>query len=201
MSEPEGDVAGRDRFEDLLAAVRRRDRAALDRLFETAYEELRALARSVRRSFPEDSLEITGLVHETYLKLMRAQRIEVADRVHFFSLVARAMRQILLGRLEEKGRIKRGGAARRVEIEEGVAASPEPLAIEELLTLEKGVERLSALSPRLAQLVELRFVEGLTEEEIASLFGLSARSVRREWSRARAFLEEELQAPPRAATP
>src|SRR5512143_1066634 len=112
------EAADHDRFDELLAAVRRHDRAALDRLFETAYEELRGLARSVRRSFPEDSLEVTGLVHEAYLKLMRARRIEVADRVHFFSLVARAMRQILLGRLEEKARLKRGGATHRVEIDE-----------------------------------------------------------------------------------
>lgn len=198
---PGPESADRDRFEELLAAVRRHDRAALDRLFETAYEELRALARSVRRSFPEDSLEVTGLVHEAYLKLMRAQRIEVADRVHFFSLVARAMRQILLGRLEEKGRLKRGGASHRVEIDESTAAAPGALAVEDLLTLEAGLARLSERAPQLAQVVELRFVEGLTEDEIAALFGLSARSVRREWARARAFLEEQMQRAPRGDEP
>jgi RNA polymerase sigma factor (TIGR02999 family) len=187
-----GGLGARDSFSDLLAAVRRRDRAALDRLFEGAYDELRVLARSVRKSFPEDSLEISGLVHETYLKLMRARRIEVADRVHFFSLVARAMRQILLARLEEKARLKRGGGARRVELDAGVAAAPAALAVEDLMTLEAGLTRLAEHEPQLAQLVELRFVEGLTEEEIAALFGLSARTVRREWARARSFLEEAL---------
>jgi RNA polymerase sigma factor (TIGR02999 family) len=182
-----------DRFEDLLAAVRRRDRAALDRLFEVAYDELRVLARSVRKSFPEDSLEVTGLVSETYLKLLRARRISVADRVHFFSLVARAMRQILIGRVQEKKRLKRGGGAPRSELDpEAAAAAASPLDLEDLMTLEQGLARLAERDPRQAQIVELRFVEGLSEDEVAALFGLSARTVRREWSRARSFLEESL---------
>jgi RNA polymerase sigma factor (TIGR02999 family) len=178
-----------DRFADLLAAVRRKDRSALDRLFEEVYEELRVLARSVRRSFPRDSLEVAGLVHETYLKLARAKRISVEDRIHFFALVSRAMRQILIARAEEKGRLKRGGGAPKLELDPDSPAVPGPLAIEELMTLERGLERLSAHDPRQAQIVELRFLEGLTEEEIASLFGLSVRTIRREWSRAREFLE------------
>jgi RNA polymerase sigma factor (TIGR02999 family) len=178
-----------DRFADLLAAVRRKDRSALDRLFEEVYEELRALARSVRRSFPRDSLEVAGLVHETYLKLARAQRISVEDRIHFFALVARAMRQILIARAEEKGRLKRGGGAAKLELDPDAPAAPGPLAVEDLLTLEAGLQRLSAHDPRQAQIVELRFLEGLTEEEIAALFGLSVRTIRREWSRAREFLE------------
>jgi RNA polymerase sigma factor (TIGR02999 family) len=176
------------------------DRRALDRIFEAAYEELRALARSVRRSFPEDSLEITGLVSETYLKLLRARRISVADRVHFFSLVARAMRQILISRAQEKSRIKRGGGAPREELDEETAAGRSALSLDELLTLQDGLERLAERDPRQVQLVELRFVEGLTEEEIAALFGLSVRTVRREWSRARAFLGDSLrQSPARLA--
>ena len=186
---------GRDaegRFEELLAAVRGADRRALDRIFEAAYEELRALARSVRRSFPEDSLEISGLVSEAYLKLLRAQRISVADRVHFFSLVARAMRQILISRAQEKSRLKRGGGAPRLELDEESAERAPALSLDEMLTLQDGLERLAARDPRQAQLVELRFLEGLTEEEISALFGLSVRTVRREWSRARAFLGQSL---------
>ena len=181
-----------DRFDDLLAAVRRRDRAALDRLFEVAYDELRILARSVRKSFPEDSLEVTGLVSETYLKLLRARRISVADRVHFFSLVARAMRQILIGRVQEKRRLKRGGGSPRRELDPEAPAPAAPLDLEDLMTLEQGLARLAEHDPRQAQIVELRFVEGLSEDEVAALFGLSARTIRREWSRARSFLEQNL---------
>lgn len=188
--EPAG--AGGERFEELLAAVRGADRRALDRIFEAAYADLRALARSVRRSFPEDSLEVSGLVSEAYLKLLRARRISIADRVHFFALVARAMRQILICRAQEKRRLKRGGGVPPQELDENAAAPGPSLPLDDLLTLQAGVERLAARDPRLAQLVELRFVEGLTEEEIAAIFGLSARTVRREWSRARDFLEAEL---------
>ncbi|KAB2956091.1 MAG: sigma-70 family RNA polymerase sigma factor [Thermoanaerobaculia bacterium] len=186
------------RFEEMLEAVRGADRRALDRIFEVAYGELRALARSVRRSFPEDSLEISGLVSETYLKLLRARRISIADRVHFFSLVARAMRQILICRAQQKGRLKRGGGASRQALDESEVAAGPTLPLDELLTLQTGLERLAERDPRLAQLVELRFVEGLNESEIAAIFGLSARTVRREWSRARTFLEAELQRAPAA---
>ena len=178
-----------DRFAELLAAVSRRDRSALDRLFEEVYEELRVLARSVRRSFPRDSLEVAGLVHETYLKLARASRISVEDRIHFFALVSRAMRQILIARAEEKHRLKRGGGAATLELDPESPARPSPLTIEELITLERGLERLNAHDPRQAQIVELRFLEGLTEDEIAAIFGLSVRTIRREWSRAREYLE------------
>jgi len=180
------------RFEELLLAVREKDRAALDRLFELAYDELRQLARSVRRSFPEDSLEVTGLVSETYLKLVRARRLSIEDRVHFFALVARAMRQVLIGRAQEKGRLRRGGGAPKVELDERTPAPGGPLSAEDLLTLDEGLERLAEHDPRQVQIVELRFLEGLSEEEVAALFGLSSRTVRREWARARAFLEQEM---------
>jgi len=180
------------RFEELLGAVRARDRAALDRLFEMAYSELRSLARSVSRSFPEDSLEVTGLVSETYLKLVRAKRLSIEDRVHFFALAARAMRQILIGRAQQKGRQKRGGGERTLEVDDTTPDPGGPLSAEDLIALDEGLARLAEHDPRQVQIVELRFLEGLSEEEVASLFGLSTRTVRREWARARTFLEHEM---------
>jgi RNA polymerase sigma factor (TIGR02999 family) len=195
MSEP--GRGPRDSFAELLEAVSASDRAALDRLFEQVYEELRTLARSVRRTFPEDSLEISGLVSETYLKLLRARRITVNDRVHFFSLVARAMRQILIGRAQEKSRLKRGGGVRTQQLDDQlqIPAPGSALSADELLGLERSLAKLAERDPRQVQIVELRFLEGLSEADIAALFGLSARTVRREWSRAREFLEAELSRP------
>lgn len=175
----------------VLAASRRGDAAALAEAFEAAYAELRRLARAqLRRLRPGRTLTTTALVHEAFVKLVRAP-VHTADQVHFFSLAARAMRQILVDYARQRGASKRGAHLRPETLEEGALAA-ETLA-EELLALDDALTRLHAVDERLAQVVECRFFGGMTEQEVADAMGVTARTVRRDWQKARAFLWRELQ--------
>lgn len=178
---------------ELLAAVRTGDRGALDQVFERLYAELKRLARAqLRGGRGLQALDSTALVHEAYLKLVKAERLLLADRAHFFALAARAMRQILIGHAEHLKRQKRGGDRETVVLDEETAA-PVLWQAEQLLALDTALTELERLSPRLARLVELRFFVGLGEVEIGELLEQSERTVRRDWRKARAFLQVELE--------
>lgn len=178
---------------ELLAAVRTGDRRALDQVFERLYAELKRLARAqLRGGRGLQALDSTALVHEAYLKLVKAERLLLADRAHFFALAARAMRQILIGHAEHLKRQKRGGDRETVVLDEETAA-PVLWQAEQLLALDTALTELERLSPRLARLVELRFFVGLGEVEIGELLEQSERTVRRDWRKARAFLQVELE--------
>jgi RNA polymerase sigma factor (TIGR02999 family) len=175
----------------VLAASRRGDAAALSQAFEAAYAELRRLARAqLRRLRPGQTLTTTSLVHEAFVKLVR-DPVDTVDQVHFFSLAARAMRQILVDYARQRGSLKRGVNLRPTTLEDG-ALAVETLA-EEMLAIDHALTRLHALDERLAQVVEWRFFGGMTEEEVAEALGVTARTVRRDWQKARAFLWRELQ--------
>ncbi len=196
MPEPENEVAaggGLDPREvtGLLAALGGGDRAAIDRLFELVYDELRRIARrQLRGARAEATLSTTALVHEAYLRLSRDGGWSVQDRGHFFALAARAMRHVLVDHARHRGRAKRGGGATPLALDEGLVAAPERDA--EVLALDAALERLEAADPELARLVELRFFAGLAIEEIAELRGVSDRTVKRHWRAARAFLYQDL---------
>jgi RNA polymerase sigma factor (TIGR02999 family) len=178
----------------VLAASRSGDAAALSEAFEAAYAELRRLAHAqLRRLRPGQTLTTTSLVHEAFVKLVRAP-VETVDQVHFFSLAARAMRQILVDYSRQRGSHKRWGHLRPETLDEGTVAA-ETLA-EEVLSIDHALTRLQALDERLAQVVEWRFFGGMTEQEVADAMGVTARTVRRDWQKARAFLARELQAAP-----
>ena len=169
----------------LLAAMRSGDRTAMDRLFPLVYGEVHERAhRQLARLKPGDTLSTTALVHETYLKLAGSWNQSYQDRLHFFAVASRAMRQILVDYARRNTTAKRGGRA--ITLEEESAANPD--RAEELLALEEGLERLQQLDPRLVQTVELRFFGGLSVEETADALGISPRTVKRDWQRARAFL-------------
>lgn len=175
----------------LLGEWREGDREAANRLFPLVYRELRALAhRQLARCGPRDSLVTTALVHEAYLKLIDRSRASFNDRGHFFAVAARAMRQILVDQARKRASAKRGGGAFKVTLDEGKVPLGERAA--EVLALDEALSRLERLEPRLAQIVDLRFFAGLSVEETASVVGISPRTVKRDWQRARLFLHREL---------
>lgn len=174
-----------------LAAARGGDPEAFAQAFEAAYGELRRLARRQLRSLrPGDTLATTALVNEAFLKLVR-RPVGWEDKNHFFSLAARAMRQILIDYARERRSLKRGGDRRRTTLD-GAEIPVEGIA-EEMLGIDRALTELERVDERLARLVEWRFFAGMTEEEIAQAQHVTTRTVRRDWQKARAFLYRELQ--------
>ena len=176
-----------------LVEARGGDRAALDRLFHSVYDELRRLAHhALRNERPGHTLSTTGLVHEAYFKLVDQKRVEWRDRAHFFGAAARAMRQILVEYARRRGAVKRGGRVRITALEEGAVPAEE--RADALLAVDEALTRLGEHDSSLARVVECRFFAGLTEEETAEATGTSVRTVQRQWRRARAWLYQELTA-------
>jgi len=173
----------------LLRAAGDGDRDAFDRLFPLVYAELRALAdRQLRGEAVGHTLQATALVHEAYLKLaVPGGAAAWSDRAHFFGIASRAMRQVLVDHARRRRADKRGGAWSRTTL------SDKPLALDadpgELLALDAALE---GLEPRQREIVEMRFFGGMTEEEVAAVLGVSDRTVRREWVKARAWLYDAL---------
>ena len=175
----------------LLKAWSHGDRNALDALVPLVYDELRRQAsRTLRRQKPGQTLQATALVHEAFLKLVDYTAVTWKDRSHFFAVAARAMRQILVDHARRNLADKRGGDATRIVLEDGTA-SVQPKGVD-LMALDDALERLEALDPAQARLVELRFFGGLTVEETAELLGSSPATVKRAWRSARAWLHGEL---------
>jgi RNA polymerase sigma factor (TIGR02999 family) len=182
----------------LLAAARVGDAAAAERLFAAVYADLKRIARRQRAGQPPGAtLSTTALVHEAYLRLARPGNLDLNDRTHFFAVAARAMRQIVVDNARRRSADKRGGGELAVELDEGRIAAEEGFAAvpgreAELLALDGALDKLEQVDDRLARVVELRFFAGLTFEEIASGMGLSDRTLKRDWRRAKAFLYREL---------
>lgn len=176
----------------LLRAWSGGDHAALDRLAEQVYGELRIMARRyMKNERPGNTLQTTALVHEVYLRLVDASNVEWRERAQFFAMAATMMRRILVDAARARRAHKRGGMALKVSIEGAALLSTMParsiLALDEALTL------FSQLAPRQARVVELRYFGGLTEEEIGAALNISPRTVRRDWDLARAWLLRELR--------
>lgn len=176
----------------LLLAWNGGDRAALDQLMPLVYQELRRLARSyMRRQRSDHTLQTTALVNEAYLRLIDASRVGWQNRAHFFAVSAMAMRRVLVDMARARGSEKRGGGAIVVTIDDAIDAVPDRSA--EIVALDEALQSLAELSPRQAQVVELRYFGGLTEPEIAEVLKTSERTVRRDWTLARAWLKRELE--------
>ncbi len=179
---------------ELLLAWGAGRRDAADQIFALVYDELRRLARVKRRSGSGNELTTTELVHETYLKLVDADRISLESRAHFFSLAARAMRQILVDAARRAQAAKRGGGAIAVELDEGGISLASDA--ETVVGIDLALDRLAALDERSGRIVELRVFAGLSVEEVAEALAISERTVKRDWRVARAFLYRELRAAP-----
>ena len=177
---PEGEVTA------LLATLRDGDRGALDRLLPLVYRELRERAHNqLAHRRPGDTLSTTALVHEAYLKLAGSAHQAYQDRVHFFAVASRAMRQILVDYARRSAAAKRDGG-RAISLDPEMVADPQ--RAEELVALDEALGQLERLDERLARTVELRFFGGLSVEETADALGVSPRTVKRDWRKARAFL-------------
>jgi RNA polymerase sigma factor (TIGR02999 family) len=176
----------------LLAALRAGDGSAMDRLFPLVYREFHQRAhRQLAQRRPGDTLSTTALVHETYLKLVGSSNRSYHDRVHFFAVASRAMRQILVDYARRSTALKRG-SGHVVTLEPEAIGNPD--RAEDLIALDEGLEQLEGLEPRLVRIVELRFFGGLSVEEAADALGISPRTVKRGWQKARAFLYHTIRA-------
>ena len=175
----------------LLIAWRGGDRDAPRELFALLYQELRGLARAqLRRHRRQESLATTGLVHEAYLKLADRSRLDLHDHAHFLSLAARAMRQIVVDHARRRATLKRGAGAMETVLDEGAVVADAKAG--EILALDEALARLEGVDERLSRIVEMRFFAGLSVEETAGALGVSERTVKRDWRKARAFLYAEL---------
>jgi RNA polymerase sigma-70 factor (ECF subfamily) len=177
-----------------LAAWRQGDEGAVDGLFRLVYDELRVLARRHLRRRAGETLGPTALVHEVYLRFAQRSSPDLLDRNHFVALAASAMRMVIVDHWRRKQARKRDPQAPVSTSLDDVAA-PDALPPIDILALDEALRRLSELDARQAQVVELRFFGGLTLDEIAAIVGVSERTVKREWHKARAFLYHVMRSP------
>lgn len=175
----------------LLGRLGSGDRQAFATLLPLVYEELRRLAHGQLHGQRDDhTLNTTALVHETYLKLAAQATSSFEDRAHFLGICARAMRQVLVDHARQHGAQKRGGGWWRMPLEE--AELPVEERAELLVALDDALTRLGERDERLCRVVEYRFFGGMTEEETATALGVTDRTVRRDWTKARLWLYAEL---------
>jgi RNA polymerase sigma factor (TIGR02999 family) len=181
----------------ILSAIARGDPRAAEQLLPLVYEELRQLAaQKMAQEAPVHTLQATALVHEAYLRLAGGDAASGArdshwdSRGHFFAAAAEAMRRILIDKARRKGRVKRGGARKRVDLEDASLVSM--VAPDVLLLVDDAIAKLAREDARAAQLVRLRYYAGLSVEEAAELSGLSRSTAYQHWTYARAWLHCEL---------
>ncbi len=177
----------------ILSALQGADRkTALAQLLPIVYDELRALAGAyLQHERADHTLQPTALVHEAYLRLLGGQNPPWSNRAHFYRSAAEAMRRILVDHARKRGRLKRGGDRIRVNLSSlGLAADQN---LEEILALDESLRRLEEQDPRATDVVRLRFFAGLSVGETAQVLEVSERTVKREWTFARAWLYSDLR--------
>jgi RNA polymerase sigma factor (TIGR02999 family) len=187
----EGFVESAESVTELLSRSREGDARALDRLVPFVYDELRAIAHGqLRGERSGHTLSTTALVSEAYLRLVDQRRADWRDRRHFFAVAARMMRRVLVDYARRRGARKREGVRSLVPLEDALVSVEQES--EMLLSLDEALTRLAVHDTRLVQVVELRFFAGLTEDEAADVLGVSARTVRYDWVKAKGWLYREL---------
>jgi RNA polymerase sigma-70 factor, ECF subfamily len=176
----------------LLAELTKGNEEAASRLIPLVYTELRRLASSyMRKERTDHTLQATALVHEAYLKLIEQRAVNWQSRAHFFGISAQIMRRILVDHARGHLRDKRGGGQIEVPLDEAIVFAPQQSS--ELVKLDEALDRLVQFDPRQAKIVELRFFGGLTVEETAEVMAISPKTVKRDWSIAKAWLHGELK--------
>lgn len=177
----------------LLEQARAGQSGALDAVFSALYPELRRIAHQRLSGHVRSAdLQTTALVHECYLKLLGAERLAPGDRAHFLGYAAQVMRSVIVDAVRAAGRERRGGDAVHVTLCTAVGEQV-PLAADEILDVDAALADLARLEPRLARVVEMRYFAGMKESEIAAALGLTDRTVRRDWEKARLLLAAALQ--------
>jgi RNA polymerase sigma factor (TIGR02999 family) len=177
---------------DVLTELRSDTQTALDQVVALTYQELRTIAhRRLTGRGGGGTLSTTALVHEAYLKLVDQSRAGWQDRAHFLALASLAMRHVLVDRARERRALKRGGTRRQITLDDDALATEEQPEV--LLQLNDALDRLSAVEPRLARVLECRFFGGLTEQETGEALGLTTRTVQRDWVKARVLLRRVLE--------
>jgi RNA polymerase sigma factor (TIGR02999 family) len=177
---------------DLIQRAQNGEAGALQSMFEVTYDELRLLARGrLQGGGRSASLDTTALVHECYLRFATAKRLSVEDRVHFFRYAGRAMRCVIVDLARGAVRTKRGSGAQPVSLSTTISESTSA-GEEQVLRVHEALEELAQVDPRLVQVVEMRYFAGLTEPEIAAALGLTDRTIRRDWEKAKLLLAEAL---------
>lgn len=183
MSESNRDIT------ELLIAAEAGTPGAIDRVLPIVYDELKLLAESLfRAERPDHTLQATALVHEAYIRLAGGAELDWRNRRHFFGIAARAMREILVDHARRRGARKRSGQAVTLE---GVVL-PAHAIPDDIVAVDDALGRLKLVSPRAAQVVELRYFAGLSIEETAETLGTSPATVKRDWLSARAWLQRDL---------
>jgi len=180
----------------LLAKVRKGDRESERQLMEAVYEELHRLAAGyMRRERQDHTLQASALVNEAYVRLIGNGPVSWESRAHFFVTAAQTMRRVLIDHARKHVAEKRGGAGLRIELDENIAAVGSGES-SRMLDLDRALTRLAELDARQARIVELRFFAGLTVEQTAEVMAISEKTVKRDWSMARAWLEGEITGSP-----
>ncbi len=178
----------------LIHQARDGDPTALDRLFEAIYPDLRKIARArLRGRMAETDLGTTVLVHECYLKMHAARRLDAPDRSRFFAYVAMAMRSIIVDIARTRASQRRGGGADHVEFNPESETPSDPQDAAQIIRIHEALDEISQHDERLSRLVEMRYFGGYQDDEIAQALDLSVRTVRRDWQKARLLLSEALR--------
>ena len=177
---------------DLLIRFREGDRQAEAQLIPLVYDELRRLAsRYLNRERGDHTLQPTALVHEAFLRMVNEDQPPWQNRAHFFGVAARLMRQILVDHARRRQSLKRGGSRERTDLdEEFTVYSPEKLA--ELVALDEALDRLAHQDERQSRVVEMKYFVGLDIDDIAKVLDISPRTVKRDWTMAKAWLHQEM---------
>src|SRR5256886_9472825 len=177
---------------DLLIDWSKGDQEALNKLMPLVYDELHRLAsRYLRRERRDHTLQTTALVHEAYLKLVNQRDANWQNRVHFFAAAAQVMRHVLVDYARRRGASKRGGDYCRLSLDEATISSEEKDT--DLLALNEALKNLATIDTQQSRVVELRVFGGTTVEEPAEALGISPRTVKREWSMAKAWLHKQIR--------
>lgn len=186
----------RSRMSEITELIQRAnagDIQARDQLFAALYRDLRRLAHArLNRSETITLLDTTSLVHDAYLKLLNARELHFADRGKFLAYAAKAMRSIVVDEIRKRRADQRGGAAEHVELDTSVSDAAQK-DDEQVMRVHEALEDLSSLDARLGSVVEMRFFAGLSEADIADALGVTERTVRRDWDKARTLLFSALK--------
>jgi len=183
----------RGEITDLLQEFSRGNEDAMDRLMPLVYEELQRQAHAyLRRERKNHTLQTTALVHEAFLRLIDQNRVDWRNRSHFYAVAATMMRRILVNYARNRGRVKRGGSAQVLQLNEEIDAPARGNEID-LIELDEALDLLAERDDRSAKVLELRYFGGLTIDETAEAMGISTATVERDWDFARAWLKVKLE--------